>query len=301
MSSRAILGPGVSPPVVLAAAAAASHSLFRRANASIGVSPARMSDVARSSGVSAGDRGVDGPTASELAAAIAGVGTETGVVAAAGAGTTGATTVALKRTLRRRLGLDPSSRFSHSRKASGEISTPRPRNAIASTSTESPSRRSRSSSSRCGSSCAVFGCFGWRAFATNSASVGGGVGAISWCASGSEGVMWERYSERLRCAMGAGLEGSKRIRLDVGVLTSAFSWVFVIIGRSVKRLLSWSRWLRRWVDELPLRFEGMVRSVSLNDGPASLSGESRAGVIHGFGFRSSSWSSPGGWIGGEVC
>ena len=301
MSSRAILGPGVSPPVVLAAAASASRSLFRRANASIGVSPARMSDVARSSGVSAGDRGVDGPTASALAAAIAGVGAETGVVAAAGAGTTGATMVGLKRTLRRRIGLCPSSRFSHSRRASGEISTPRPLNAMASTSTESPARRSRSSSSRCAPSCAVFGCFGWRAFATNSASVGGGVGAISWCASGSEGVMWERYSERLRCAMGLDLDQSKPRGLDVGVLTSAFSWFFVIMGRSVKRLLSWSRWIRRRVDELPLRFEGMVRSVSLNDGPASSSGESRNGMIQGFGCRSFAWSSPGGWIGGEVC
>ena len=62
-----------------------------------------------------------------------------------------------------------------------------------------------------------------------------------------------------------------------------------------------SFWLRRWIDELPLRFEGMVRSVSLNDVPASSSGEPRDGVIHGFGFRSSAWSSPGGWIGGEVC
>jgi hypothetical protein len=102
-------------------------------------------------------------------------------------------------------------------------------------------------------------------------------------------------------AKGGARATSKRIRLDVGVLTSAFSWVFVIMGRSVKRLLAWSRWLRRWIDELPLRFEGMVRSVSLNDVPASSSGEPRDGVIHGFGFRSSAWSSPGGWIGGEVC
>jgi len=101
--------------------------------------------------------------------------------------------------------------------------------------------------------------------------------------------------------MGVDLDQSKPRGLDVGVLTHAFLWFFLIIGRSVKRLLSWSSWIRRWIDELSRRFEGIVRSVSLNDVPASSSGESRNGVIHGFGCRSSSWSSPGGWIGGEVC
>jgi len=301
MSSRAILGPGVSTPAVFAAAATASRSRCRRANASNGVSPARMNNVARSNGVFADDKCVTGPAADALAAETIGVGVWIGGGVIAGAAPAWTTTVGLKRTLRRRLGLDPSSRLSQSRKASGEISTPRPRNAIASTSTESPARRSRSSSSRCASSCAVFGCFGWRAFAANSASVGGGVGAMSWCASGSEGVMWARYSERLRSAMGVGLDQSKPRGLDVGVLTHAFLLFFVIIGRLVKRLLSWSRWIRRWIDELSLRFEGIVRSVSLTDVPASLSGESSNGVIHGFGCRSSSWSSPGGWIGGEVC
>ena len=301
MSSCAILGPGVSTPAVFAAAATASRSRCRRANASNGVSPARMNNVARSNGVFAGDRCVAGTAAGVFSAETVGVGSGVGGVADAGARATGITTVRLNRTLCRRIGLDPSSRLSHRRKASGEISTPRPRNAIASTSTESPSRRSRSSSSRWGSSCAVFGCFGWRAFATNSASVGGRVGVMLWCASGSEGVMWARYSERLRSAMGVDLDQSKPRGLDVGVLTSAFLLFFVITGRLVKRLLSWSRWIRRRVDELPLRFEGIVRSVSLNDVPASSSGESRNGVIHGFGCRSSSWSSPGGWIGGEVC
>ena len=226
MSAHAILGPGVSTPGALATAAAASRSRCRRANASSGVSPARMSDVARSSGVSAGNRDVDRPTATALVATIAGVGAETEAGATAGATAVVATSVdSLDLTLRRRTGLCPSSRLSHSRKASGEMSTPRPRNAIASTSTESPARRSRSSSSRCGSSCAVFGCFTWRAFATNSASVGGGVGAMSWWASGGEGVMWERYSERLRSAMGVGLDESKPKGLDVGVPAYCFIWI----------------------------------------------------------------------------
>ena len=144
-------------------------------------------------------------------------------------------------------------RFSHSRNASEEISTPRPRNAMASTSTESPSRRSRSNSSRCASSCAVFGCFGWRAFATNSASVGGGVEAISWCASGSEGVMWERYSERLRSAMGVVLDQFKPRGLDVGVLPHGFLWKLRDNSRHQSRLLGTDCW-----DLLLKRILGLV-------------------------------------------
>ena len=154
-------------------------------------------------------------------------------------------------------------RLSHSRNASEEISTPRPRNAMASTSTESPSRRSRSNSSRCASSCAVFGCFGWRAFATNSASVGGGVGAISWCASGSEGVMWERYSERLRSAMGVVLDQSKPRGLDVGVLTYPFLSFFVISFSSCRLLLQSGLWILPLVEVIRLRFDDWVRSLSL--------------------------------------
>jgi hypothetical protein len=264
MSSRAILGPGVSTPVVLAAAAAASRSRCRRANASNGVSPARMNNVARSNGVFAGDKCAAGTAAGVFSAETVGVGSGVGVVADAGARATGITSVdRLNRILRRRIGLDPSSRLSHRRNASGEISTPRPRNALASTSTESPSRRSRSSSSRCGSSCAVVGCFGWRAFATNSASVGGGVGVMLWCASGSEGVMWARYSERLRCAMGVGLDQSKPRGLDVGVLTHAFLLFFVISFSSLTLLLQFNVWIRRVAEDFQFRFDERIQSLSL--------------------------------------
>ena len=263
MSSRAILDAGAPTPQVLEAAATVSRSRCRRANASSGVSPARMSDVARSNGVFAGDSFAGEPTASALPVETAGVGAATGVVATAGARARGATMVGFDRALRRRAGWCPSSRLSHSRKASAEISTPRPRRAMASTSTESPSRRNRSSSSRCGSSCAVFGCLGWRAFATNSASVGGGVGATSWCASGSEGVMWARYSERLRSAMGVGLDQSKPRGLDVGVLTHAFLLFFVISFSSLKLFIRLSVGTRRVAEDFRFHFDEEIQSLSL--------------------------------------
>lgn len=301
MSSRAILGPGVSTPAVLAAAATASRSRCRRANASNGVSPARMNNVARSNGVFADDKCVAGTAAGVSSAETVGVGSGVGGVADAGARATGITTVGLNRILRRRIGLAPSSRLSHRRKASGEISTPRPRNAIASTSTESPSRRSRSSSSRWGSSCAVFGCFGWRAFATNSASVGGGVGVMLWCASGSEGVMWARYSERRRSAMGADLDQSKPRGLDVGVLTHAFLLFFVISFSSLEPLIRLSVWIRRVVKDFRFRFDEGIQSLS----PGRfvfVRVEEWADVLNrGFSGSISASLSSFGWIGGEAC
>lgn len=139
-------------------------------------------------------------------------------------------------------------RLSQSRSASAEISTPRPRNAVASTSTESPSRRSRSSSSRCASSCAVFGCRTWRTLAANSASVGGAIGvALRW-SCGVSVVMWERYSERLRSAMGVGLDQSKPLGLDVGVLTYAFLLFEVDDFTSLRLLPSWIVLIQRLVE-----------------------------------------------------
>ena len=155
----------------------------------------------------------------------------TGGVTGAGSWRAGTRAVLLRRAF-----LRGNWRLSQSRSASAEMSTPRPRNAVARTSTESPSRRSRRSSSRCGSSCAVFGCRAWRAFAASSASVSGVPGAISWCACGSEVVIRERYSERLWSAMGVGLDQSKPRGLDVGVLHYAFLLYFVVSLRS-RRLL----------------------------------------------------------------
>ncbi|MBI5768677.1 MAG: hypothetical protein HZA93_12840 [Verrucomicrobia bacterium] len=152
-------------------------------------------------------------------------------------------------------------RLSHSRSASAEISTPRPRNALASTSTESPSRRSRSSSARCASSCAVFGCFGWRALATNSASVGGGSGVVAWCAGGGEGIILERYSERSGSAMGALLPGSKPRGLDVGVLSYFFLWFFLSDFDSLGLLHRLSLWILQLVDVFRFRFDEFVQSL----------------------------------------
>ena len=192
-------------------------------------------------------------------------------------------------------------RFSHSRNASEEISTPRPRNAMASTSTESPSRRNRSNSSRCASSCAVFGCFGWRAFATNSASVGGGVGAISWFASGSEGVMWERYSARLRSAMGVVLDQSKPRGLDVGVLTHAFLSFFVIRLSLCRLLLRSGLWILRLVEIIRLRFDDRVRSLSLCRFDFVHFDEWVRVVMRGSGGSITAWLISFGSNGGAAC
>ena len=192
-------------------------------------------------------------------------------------------------------------RFSHSRNASEEISTPRPRNAMASTSTESPSRRNRSNSARCASSCAVFGCFGWRAFATNSASVGGGVGAMSWCASGSEGVMRERYSERLRSAMGVVLDQSTPRGLDVGVLTYAFLSFFVISGGSLMLWLRLSLWIRRYVEVIGFRLSELVQSVKFCRSVFVHVDESVKVVRRGSGGSISASLSSLGLIGGGSC
>ncbi|MDP3073056.1 MAG: hypothetical protein Q8N18_22375 [Opitutaceae bacterium] len=155
-------------------------------------------------------------------------------------------------------------RLSHCRKASSEISTPRPRRPVQSTATDSPARRSRSSSSRCGSSCIVFGCFGQRALATNSASVGSASGAMSWCAGGGEGVILERYSERPWSAMGGVLPWSKPRGLDVGVLTYFFLWFFLNNFDSLKLLLRLSLWILQWVEVFRVRFDEWVQSLRLS-------------------------------------
>jgi len=125
--------------------------------------------------------------------------------------------------------LVPELRLSHCRRASSEISTPRPRRPVQRTATDSPARRSRSNSSRCGSSCIVFGCFGQRACATNSARVGVAVGAVSSRNGGVKGVMLELYSERLRSAM---------------------EWFWISLSREAWTLVS-----------LPLLFFGFCESV----------------------------------------
>jgi hypothetical protein len=273
----------------------------RRSIACLGVSPGRISDAGLTGTPphGSGGRSVWGATAETTATGTAAAIRATCEAVDALGSTAWRTN--LKRTLRRRTGLCPSSRLSHSRKASGEMSTPRPRNAMASTSTESPARRSRSSSSRCASSCAVFGCFGWRAFATNSASVGGGVGAMSWCAGGGEGVMWERYSERLRSAMGVVLDQSKPRGLDVGVLTHAFLSFFVISFSSLTLLLRSSRWILRLVDVFWVRIDARGQSSNFCRVVFVHFGEHGKVMMRGLsGSISDSWRSFR-WIGGAAC
>ena len=302
----------VSPPVVgklrrafqLASPRSGRAALIavrRRSIACLGVSPGRISDGGLTGTLpdGSGGRSAWGATAETTA-----TGTGAAIRAtceAVDALESSAWRSNLRRTLRRRTGLCPSSRLSHSRKASGEMSTLRPRNAMASTSTESPARRSRSSSSRCGSSCAVFGCFKWRAFATNSASVGGGVGAMSWWASGGEGVMWERYSERLRSAMGVVLDQSKPRGLDVGVLTHAFLSFFVISFSSLTLLLRSGLWILPFVEVIRLHFDDFVRSLSLCRFDFVHFDEWDSVATRGFGRSISRSSRLFGWSGGGSC
>jgi hypothetical protein len=157
--------------------------------------------------------------------------------------------------------LCPSSRLSHSRNASAEIPTPSPRKAIASTSTELPSRRSRSSSSRCGSSCAVFDRRSRRAAAASAPSVGSAVGAVWWPDCSDSVVMWEQYAERCGNAMGVVLDQSKPRGLDVGVLPHGFLRFFAHNCRSSGLLSSRSRFSRRG-DDRPLGCsDGLVRGL----------------------------------------
>jgi len=217
---------GFCVPAALAAAFSAPNAAKRRRIACMGVSPGMMSDVPCRTGVCASDSGIsDSPATAVSEIATDGIGVP--VPPTPGDSIVRSDATGFTRRFRRFIGFRPSSRLSHSLSASSEISTPTPRNAVASTSTESPSRRSRSSSSRCGSSCAVFDCRAWRALAANSASVGGAAGVDSWLDGGGLVVMWERYAERPRSAMGVLLPGSKRIRLDVGVLTYFFLWFFL--------------------------------------------------------------------------
>ena len=75
--------------------------------------------------------------------------------------------------------------------------------------------------------------------------------------------MWERYSERLRSAMGVVLDRSKPRGLDVGVLTHAFVSFFVISFSSCRLLLRSGLWILPLVEVIRIRFDDWVRSLSL--------------------------------------
>jgi hypothetical protein len=113
--------------------------------------------------------------------------------------------------------------------------------------------------------------------------------------------MWERYSERLRSAMGVGLDQSKPRGLDVGVLTHAFLLFFVISFSSCRLLLQSGLWILPLVEVIRIRFYDWVRSLSLCRFVFSPVDEWVEVVIRSFGgsIAGSAWSL--GWGGGGAC
>jgi hypothetical protein len=272
-------------PAALAAASSASLSLFRRANASTGVSPARIRLVATSSGVFPGDSTFGETAAGAPAAETAGEQGASGRDGTAGAVASGTTKYGCNRGLRFRAGFWPSSRSNHSRRDSSEMRTSRPRSPIASVSTEAPSRRSRSTSSRCGARSCIIDRRGQRACATKSANVGGNLGGTSGGDGGEVGVILEQYSDRCGSAMGAVWVRSKPTGLDVGVLCHGFLWVrlnkcsksrfMLLVGMFGGRLVDGKSMVgRRWDDGFwsewgaVLRFNLVMarRGMRLGDG-----------------------------------
>lgn len=145
------------------------------------------------------------------------------------------------RRLVRFLGVWPISRLSHVRNASREICTSSAVSASARVSTDSPSRRKRSSSSRCGASFTVARLRGCRACATASAKVCGRPVAVreravaKWEFTGGDSVMMQSpYLWSPGSATGAGRNWSKRKRLDVGVLTYSFLFILSVIRTGLR-------------------------------------------------------------------
>lgn len=265
-TSRARRGAGVPAPAALAAASSASLSLFRRANASTGVSPARIRLVAIFSGVFPGDSTFGETAAAVPAAKTAGEDAASGRGGTAGAVASGTTMYGLNRVLRFRAGFWPSSRSNQSRSDSSEMRTLRPRSPIASASTEAPSRRSRSTSSRCGARSCLIDRRGQRACATKSANFGGNLGGNSDGDGSEVGVISEQYSDRSGSAMGAVWVKSKPTGLDVGVLCHGFLWVR-LKNCSKSRLMPlvglFGRWLVDGWSMVGRRLDVWLRSESV--------------------------------------
>lgn len=288
-------------PAALAAASSASLSLLRRANASTGVSPARIREVAIFNGVFPGDSTFGETTAGAHTPEAVGGGVGAGGGRIAGAFKSGTTMFGCHRGLRRLAGLCPSSRLIQSRRASSDTRTSRPRSPLASASTEAPSRRNRSSSSRCGASANAIVLRGQRACATNSAKVGGTVGASSCGDCGVVGVMWEQYSDRCGSAMGAVWVRSKPTGLDVGVLTYAFLLFFVNSFSSWKLLLRLSLWILQLVEVFRVRFDEWVQSLRFSRFVFFHFDEWVDVVIRGLNCSISCSLSSLGWSGGLSC
>ncbi len=306
MFSRTTCCPAASFLAAFAAASAALSGAVRRRYASHGVSPGRMRDVPSITGTWAPSIRPLRTVVGAGAAAIAGAGSETGAGTAA-AGTTGsASTGAMAgpacRGLRRRAGLWPNSWLSQSRSDSSEIRTPNPRSPLASASTEAPSRRNRSNSSRCGASSSATDRLGQRACATSSARVGVFWGARSGRDCGVVGVMCGRYLDSIGSAMGPHWERSKPKGLDVGVLTYGFLWFFLSEMSSLKLLLPWCGLVLRWFVGRQLRYLEWVQSVVELGAVDSLAWFGwLGGVIPGFGNRTSTTLTELAWVGGGGC
>ena len=305
MFSRTTGGPAASSLAALAAASAALIAAVRRWSASHGVSPGRMSDVPSITGSCAESIRRLGAVAGAGAGA-AGDASETGAETAAagitGAVGAGATAVRASRGFRRRAGLWPNSWLSQSRSDSSEIRTSRPRRPAASASTDAPSRRNRSNSSRCGASSSATDRLGQRACATSSARVGAFWGARSGRDCGVVGVMCGRYLDSIGSAMGPHWERSKPKGLDVGVLTYGFLWFFLSEVSSLKLLLPWCGLVLRWSVGRQLRFVQWVQSVVELGSVDSLAWFGcLGGVILRFGNRSSTTLSELDWVGGGGC
>lgn len=154
-----------------------------------------------------------------------------------------AMTVVVSTASRRRLclaGRRPSSRANQSRSVSRPISIPNERSAAMSVSTDSPACRSRSRSSRCGSSWIVARLRGCRARSTASSRLDGRMGVVGWCPGSDMVIDGEWYVWRRGGARDTPGARSKRKRLDVGVIIPSFHFVFPLwLSFSVHRLGSW--------------------------------------------------------------
>lgn len=136
-------------------------------------------------------------------------------------------------------GRRPNSRASHSRSVSRPISIPNERRAAMSVSTDSPARRSRSRSSRCGSNWTVARLRGCRARATASSRLDGRAGVVGRYPGSDMAIDGEWYAWRCGGARGAPGVRSKRKRLDVGVIIHSFLFVFSVwLSFSVHALIS---------------------------------------------------------------
>jgi hypothetical protein len=113
--------------------------------------------------------------------------------------------------------------------------------------------------------------------------------------------MWERYSARLRSAMGVVLDQSKPRGLDVGVLTHAFLSFFVIRLSLCRLLLRSGLWILRLVEIIRLRFDDRVRSLSLCRFDFVHFDEWVRVVMRGSGGSITAWLISFGSNGGAAC